>query len=233
MSRPALIQRLLALDTCALSDALDSLGLPPAIAGLAPLSVQQRIGGRAVTVKLGPEQPRGVSVRHLGTAAIEAAQPGDVIVIEHSSGVRCAGWGGVLSSGALVRNISGVIIDGPARDIDEARALGFPIYGRGADARTARGRVYEQAFDCPVSIGDVTVQPGDYAFADSTGVVFVPAARLEEVLRRAERITERERLMVAALRTGEPITAVVGRDYETMLDRLDGDKTGSPGDAER
>jgi regulator of RNase E activity RraA len=54
-SRRSLIERLAALDSCALSDALDSLGLPAAVAGLAPLSVARRIAGPVRTVKLGPE----------------------------------------------------------------------------------------------------------------------------------------------------------------------------------
>lgn len=215
------IDRLLALDSCALSDALDSAGLPCAVPGLVPLSIAERIAGRAVTVKLGPEKPAEAGARHLGTAAIESAQPGDVIVVEHSSGVACAGWGGVLSAGARIRALSGVVIDGPARDIDEARELGFPIYGRSADARTARGRVYEQGYQCPIEIAGVHVEPGDFVLADSTGVVFVPKSRLEDILGRAERIAAKERLMVEALRRGEPITAVVGRDYEDMLDELD------------
>ena len=212
--------RLRALDSCAVSDALDSLGLPPAVTGLAPLSVPKRIAGPAVTVKLGRDPPAGGSARHLGTAAIEAANPGDVIVLEHASGVDCAGWGGVLSVGARVRGIEGVIIDGPARDIDEARELDFPVYGRSATSRTARGRVFEQDFACPVTIADVVVEPGDIALADASGIVFIPRAPLDDVVRRAERIAERERLMVEALRRGDPITEVVGRDYEEMLDKL-------------
>ncbi|HEX7081266.1 MAG TPA: RraA family protein [Gammaproteobacteria bacterium] len=213
-----LVARLSALDSCAVSDALDALGLPPAVTGLVPLGARRRIAGPVVTVKLAPGKPPGGSTRHLGTAAIESARPGDLIVLEHSSGTECAGWGGVLSAGAQIRGVAGVIIDGPARDIDEARALQFPLYARGACARTARGRVHEADFGCAVRIGGVAVEPGDYAVADSSGVAFVPAARIEEVLARAERIAERERLMLRALRNGEPITQVVGRDYETMLD---------------
>jgi 4-hydroxy-4-methyl-2-oxoglutarate aldolase len=216
-----LLARLAALDSCAVSDALDSLGLPPAVVGLVPATVAQRIAGPVVTVKLVAGKPAGGSARHLGTAAIEAACPGDIIVIEHSSGVQCAGWGGVLSAGALVKGVAGVIIDGPTRDVDEARSLGFPIYARGALARTARGRAYEQDFNCEITIGDVRVMPGDVALADSSGVVFVPVARVDEIVRRAERVAERERLMVQALRAGDRITEVVGRDYEDMLDKLD------------
>jgi 4-hydroxy-4-methyl-2-oxoglutarate aldolase len=212
--------RLALLDSCAISDALDSLGLPPAVVGLAPLSVVKPICGSVMTVKLIAGTPQH-SPRHLCTAAIESVARGDVIVIEHSSGVECAGWGGVLSVGAQVNGVEGVVIDGPARDIDEARALGFPVYGRSPIARTARGRAYEIDFNCEIRIGEVRVVPGDAVFADSSGVVFLPAGQVEEIVRRATRIAERERLMVQALRAGDRITEVVGRNYEEMLTKLD------------
>jgi 4-hydroxy-4-methyl-2-oxoglutarate aldolase len=219
MSAASLLTRLAALDACAVSDALDALGLAPAVVGLSPLSVPMRIAGRAVTVKLGPEAPRGGSSRHLCTGAIETGGTGDVIVIEHSSGVEAAGWGGVLSFGAQQAGIAGVVIDGPVRDIDEARELEFPVYGRSPIARTARGRIYEQNYQCPILIGTATVAPGDLVLADSSGVVFLPQASAGEIIARAERIAQKERLMVEALRAGQPITEVLGRDYETMLDK--------------
>jgi len=216
-----LVARLAALDSCAISDALDSLRLPPAVTGLAPLGAATRIAGPVLTVKLGREKPAGGAPRHLGSAAIDAAKTGDVIVVEHSSGIECAGWGGVLSVGAQLKGVAGVVIDGPARDIDDAKALGFPVFGRRAIARTARGRAYEQSFNGVVAIGGTRVEPGDYVLADSSGVVFVPRAQLEEVVRRAERIGHKERLMVEALRRGEPAAVVLGRDYENLLDELE------------
>jgi 4-hydroxy-4-methyl-2-oxoglutarate aldolase len=195
--------------------------LPPAVTGLAPLTVARKIAGPVITVRLGPDKPAGGSVRHLGTAAIESASNGDIIVLEHSSGVECAGWGGVLSAGAKLNGVAGVIINGPARDIDEAREIGFPIYGPSTTARTARGRVYEQDFDCSIDIAGVAVGPGDYVLADSSGVVFVARDAAPDIVRRAERIAARERLMVEALQRGERITEIVGRDYEDMLGELD------------
>lgn len=216
-----LLDRLDALDSCAVSDALDSLGLPAAATGIAALSVRQRIAGPAATVRLGPDKPAGGNIRHLCTAAIANAKRGDIIVVEHSSGVECAGWGGVLSAGAQLHGVRGVILDGPARDIDEAIDLEFPVYATGPISRTARGRVYEQDYDCPVTIAGIPVAPGDLVLADSSGVAFVPLDRAAEVVARAERITAREQLMVAALRRGESIVDVVGRDYEDMLDQLE------------
>lgn len=213
----ALIKRLSSIDCCAVSDALDAWGLKPAIEGLPPLSVRKRIAGRAVTIKLDTTPPEGGSKRHLGTLAVETAGPGDVIVVEHQSRDDCAGWGGVLATGAKLKNIEGVVIDGAARDIDEAIDLDFPIYGKKPIAVTARGRVYETQFNSGINIAGVSVEPGDLVIADSSGVAFIPANRAEEVVSAAETIAKKEKLMVAELEKGLPITEVMGLNYEKML----------------
>jgi regulator of RNase E activity RraA len=115
--------------------------------------------------------------------------------------------------------VAGVIVDGPARDIDEAREYDFPVFARTATSRTARGRIVEGATNVPITVGDVTVRPGDYVVADASAAVFVAAADVERVLDAAEAIAARERAMVAALREGTPIGDVMGRSYETMLRR--------------
>src|SRR5579875_458835 len=203
--------RLGRLDACAVSDALDKLGLAGCVTGLLPLSVPRKIAGRVHTVKLVAKEaapPASGPPRHLGTAAIEAAQRG---------GIDAGSWGGILSNGAKLRGLAGVIADGPVRDIDEARALDFPIYGRGPTARTARNRVVEIGTDVPVTIGEVGVEPGDYVIADGSAVVFISAAEIARVLDAAEAIARREALMTRALQDGRPITEVMGADYEQML----------------
>lgn len=212
-----LTERLKSIDCCAVSDALDALGLNPAVEGLPPLSVRRRIAGRAVTVKLDTTPPEGGSKRHLGTLAVETGESGNVIVVEHQSRQDCAGWGGVLATGAKLKGIEGVVIDGAARDIDEAIELDFPIYGNKPIAVTARGRVYETEFNSRIDVRGVSVEPGDYVLADSSGVAFIPADRAEEVIAKAETIAKKESLMVAELRKGLPITEVMGLNYEKML----------------
>ena len=214
------VQRLQRLDVCAVSDAMDKLGLPPSVTGLTQQSTQQRIAGKVVTYKLVPAAqvpPHEGAPRHLGTTAIEAAQPGDVIVIEQRSGLDAGSWGGILSLAAKLRQVAGVVVDGPVRDIDEARAYEFPVYARGLTARTARSRVAEAFTNQPVLIGEVTVCPGDYVIADASGAVFIAAADIDRVLKAAEMIVGREAAMAQALRAGQPVSQVMGADYEHML----------------
>ncbi len=215
-----LAARLARLDCCAVSDALDRLGLPGAVTGIGPLSVARRIAGTVRTVKLVAKDtapPSSGPPRHLGTTAVEAAAPGEIVLIEQRSGLDAAAWGGILSRGAKARGLSGVIVDGPARDIDEARALDFPVYARSATARTARNRIVEIATDGPVCIGDLIARPGDYAIADSSGVAIFAAANAARVIEAAEAIAAREAAMADSIGRGEPITKVMGADYEHML----------------
>jgi 4-hydroxy-4-methyl-2-oxoglutarate aldolase len=140
-----------------------------------------------------------------------------VIVMEQRSGVDAACWGGNLSLGAKLRQVAGVIVDGPARDIDEAREYDFPVFARSATSRTARGRIVETATNAPITVGDVSVRPGDFVVADGSGVVFIAQGDVVRILETAEAVVARERAMVAALREGTPISTVMGGDYETML----------------
>lgn len=216
-------QRLLRLDCCAVSDAMDKLGLQGRVAsGLEQRSTTRRIAGRVVTYRLvpageAPAVPVGTAPRHLGTTAIELTQPGDVIVVEQRTGIDAGSWGGILTLGAKVRGVAGVIADGPVRDIDEARAYDFPIYCRALTARTARGRVAEALTNQPVTIGEVHVNPGDFVIADGSGVAFIPAADIERVLDAAEMIAGREAVMAKALLANVPISEVMSADYEYML----------------
>jgi regulator of RNase E activity RraA len=168
-------------------------------------------------VKLAAGAAPGGPGRHLCTTAIEAANPGDVIVIEQRTGIDAAGWGGMLSNAARLRGLSGVIVEGPARDIDEAADIAFPVFSRNITARTARGRVHEIANGVPVQVGDVTVAQGDYVAADSSGAVFIAQATAEALLTAAEALAAKEGAMTKDILAGRPISQVMGAKYETML----------------
>ena len=215
-----LLVRLKNMDSCAVSDAMDSLGLFGEVTGINNQTTKDKIVGRTLTVELGNEKPAGGSTKHLCSGAIECGNVGNVIVIQQSTGVDAAGWGGVLSNAAQHNGIDGVIVEGPARDIDEAAELGFSVYARGHTARTARGRIYEQCFNKEITVGNVKVNEGDYVIADGSAIVFIPLARAEEVIKIGERIIAKEKLMTEAVRSGSPVGAVMGSNYENMLDDL-------------
>lgn len=212
-----MIARLEQLDTCAVSDGIDSLGLDDRVLdGVHRLSTSRRLVGRVITVQLGPADGTP-SDRHLGTTAIDAAD-GDTVIVLGGGRVDAGGWGGLLSRAAVCRGVRGVIVDGGVRDVDEAIELDFAVFGRSGAPRTARGRVKEITTGSPIDIGPVTITTGDYVIADGTGVVVVPADAAEAVVSAAERLVALERLIVAELERGTGSAAALGANYEDMLD---------------
>lgn len=212
------VERLGKLDTCAVSDAQDKLGIKGTVIGILPLYETGRIAGRAVTFKL-KSKGNETTTRHLGTTAVESADPGDIIVCDHRGRTDVAGWGGILSTAAKTRGVVGVIIDGASRDVDEAKGLGLPLFARAAVPLTARGRIVEESANEVIEIGGVSLAPGDYVIADNSGVVVVPQDRVAEVVPEAENIVAREQAMAADVMAGKSVVEVMGINYEQMLAR--------------
>jgi regulator of RNase E activity RraA len=219
MAREPIIERLAKLDTCAVSDALDSLNLKGATWGVRPQWPCPKIVGRAITMKI---KPAGLqqAKQHLGTAPIEAAKPGDIIVIDNGGRPQFSCWGGLLSLSAKLKGLSGVVIDGASRDIDEARDLGFPVYAISVVPMTARGRVMQESFNQEIQFAGVQCHPGDLVIADGSGVVIVPKEKEEEVVSAAEAIYQKEQEMAAGIRKGYSGAEMLGKlGYEQMLNQ--------------
>jgi 4-hydroxy-4-methyl-2-oxoglutarate aldolase len=219
MAREPIIERLLRLDTCAVSDGMDRLGLTGATYGVRPIWACPKIVGRAVTMKIKPvglDKPK----QHLGTMPIEAAQPGDVIVVDNGGRPDQSCWGGLLALAAKTKGISGVVIDGACRDVDESREVGFPVYARAALPMTARGRVMQESYNQLIEFAGVQVHPGDLVIADGSGVVIIPQSKEVEVVREAEVVAATEARMAEGIRQGMSVLEVLQKlGYEQMLDK--------------
>ncbi|HEY6199685.1 MAG TPA: RraA family protein [Candidatus Binatia bacterium] len=212
-----LVSRLAKLDTCAASDALDRLGLRGATIGIRPVWPCARIVGRAVTCKIKPAGLEKSKV-HLGTPAIEAAKESDIIVVDNGGRPDVSAWGGLLSLASKQKKLSGVVIDGACRDVDESRDVGFPVYARAVVPVTARGRIMQDSINQEIQCGGVQVHPGDLVIADGSGVVIVPSSRAEEVVSEAEKIAAHEAKMAEAVRSGRSVMEIMETlGYESML----------------
>jgi len=117
-------------------------------------------------------------------AAIYRAGPGAILVVE-AGDTDYAVAGGNVCAVAQRRGITAFVVDGVIRDVAETRDRGFPVFARGVSpipgAKDAVG-----VLNGPVRCGGVLVAPGDIVVADEEGIVVVPAARADEVLRAAE-----------------------------------------------
>ncbi len=212
-------KRLERLSTTNLADALDQVGLRGAVIGIRPLFGMPKVIGRAVTIKI---TAAGMvkSKRHLGVDAIASAEPGDVIAIDNRGDTYNNCWGEILSYAAQKKGVSGVFVDGAARDIDFCQEIGFPVFARGVVPITARGRIMQEDFNCPIRLGDVQVRPGDILFGDVNGLVVIPPEKLDEVLKAAEGILEKEEAIRADILAGMDILEIDSKyNYEQMLQK--------------
>jgi 4-hydroxy-4-methyl-2-oxoglutarate aldolase len=179
--------------------------------GIKP-AFRAKITGQAVTVQLS----KGDLVDPL--KALEMGQPGDVIVVDAGGDPNTSVCGGLMGGLAQNHGIRGMIVDGAGRDTDELEDIGWPIWTRAITPRGTHtmfsGRKEELSINVPIACGGVTVNPGDFIVADLMGVVVIPLARAEAVVRLAAEQAEREektRAWVKQGKTVEDLLAEFGR----------------------
>jgi len=170
--------------------------------GIKP-AFRAKITGQAVTVQLS----KGDLVDPL--KALEMGQPGDVIVVDAGGDPNTSVCGGLMGGLAQNRGIRGMIVDGAGRDTDELEDIGWPIWTRAITPRGTHtmfsGRKDELSINVPIACGGVPVNPGDFIVADLMGVVVIPLARAEEVVRLASEQAEREKKTRAWVKQGKTI----------------------------
>lgn len=198
-----LIRRARPLATSTLANALDDLGLhDQVIAGIKGVAPGFRFAGPAVTVKeITGDYGAFASADFKVGAIIDAAGPGDVIVVD-AGGARCSTFGGMASFAAGQKGIAGLIVDGGVRDLEEMVEFGFPVFARHLVPTTGRTRLRVEAINVPVEIDGIRVAPGDLVVADGTGIVCLPAARAEAIVAVAERLAADDAAALEDLRSG-------------------------------
>jgi 4-hydroxy-4-methyl-2-oxoglutarate aldolase len=210
----ALVLGLADLEVSNISDALDRLGIPGQCAGIRPLDRRFRLAGRAFTVRY---VPVGMSRGSVGDY-IDDLEPGQIPVLDNAGLLDATVWGDLLTVTAHRMALPGTVIDGVCRDTGRSLEVGYPIFSRGYWMRTGKDRVQADAYQVPVSIGGVRVEPGDILVGGSDGLVAIPASRAAEVLDVATRIaTSEERIRDAVLAGGrldEARTAVGYHDLQ-------------------
>jgi 3-hexulose-6-phosphate synthase / 6-phospho-3-hexuloisomerase len=164
-----------------ISDAAHRL---PSLEGIMPLIPGIMICGTAVTVRTLPgDWAKPVE-------AIDIAGPGDIIVID-ACGQPPAIWGELATESAKVKGITGVVINGAARDTPEIKKLGFPLWTKfitsNAGDPHGQGEINE-----PIIISGQRIMPGDWIACDDDGVIVIPKEMAVEITNRALDVLEKE-----------------------------------------
>lgn len=199
-----------------LSDALDRLGIAGQCAGIMPLDRGFRLAGPAFTLRYVPIDEKGGTVGDY----IDDVPPGSVVVIDNHGRCDVTVWGDLLTSTAVRRGVSGVVIDGISRDIDRSVELGFPIFSRGTWMRTGKDRVVLDAIQQPVWVSGVRVCPGDWLRGDGDGIVAIPLGRVGETLAAARDIRDAEERIRKAVEAGSTLRrARASHNYHSLQSR--------------
>lgn len=213
------LSRLAELDTNTVSDALDFLELPGATVGLRPLWQCPKIVGRASTIQLAPKRAdSGLTVHPITSVIAQSVGDDRVLVIAGGiEGVSC--WGDIVANAAAMKHIRGTVIDGFSRDIEGSEQIGYPVYGRGVTMVSARNRLVQTGAGEPVVVAGVRVAQDDFVIADRCGAVFVPAARIDEVLDIAQRTAAKQAGMVSRVRAGQSVAeAMHDRNFAAVME---------------
>ncbi len=201
MSDP-LLAKFHALATPTIANALDDVAFEGVLQGLAQVVPGSRCVGRAVTVRQITGQ-RGdfTSADFKVGAMIDAASPGDILVIDNG-GRAVSTFGGLATLAAKLKGLGGLIVDGGVRDKEEMLEHGFPVFARHMTPLTGRTRLAITGINEPISCGGVRVRAGDVIVADGSGVTCIPAEHAAEVAELALRYAADDEMAAAELRKG-------------------------------
>jgi regulator of RNase E activity RraA len=153
----------------------------------------------------------GVNPYELEMDLIDSLAPGEVPVFACGNAARVAPWGELLSTAAQLRGAAGAVMDGSVRDIRAIRGMGFPVFHGGIAPLDTKGRARVMAIDVPIDCAGVPVMSGDLLVGDADGIVVVPKAAEDDVLRLAEAKLAGERDTLAELRQGKSLREVFDR----------------------
>tara|TARA_E500000178_G_scaffold128597_1_gene128397 strand:+ start:567 stop:1271 length:705 start_codon:yes stop_codon:yes gene_type:complete len=179
-----------------------------------PLSIPgkkvKQIVGPALTVFSGAADVLGMAI------ALSEIQPGDIVV----NGV--SGFQGTAAVGdriaGMIKNNGGIglVTDGPMRDLDGIIETGLDCFCTGLNPNSPFNSGPAK-IGFPINIGGTTVSSGDIIVADSDGVTVVPFDKIDEVLKKLDRIIEVENAMDKQVSEGLKIS-------QKALDYLNSDQ---------
>jgi 4-hydroxy-4-methyl-2-oxoglutarate aldolase len=133
---------------------------------IAALSPAMKVAGPALTVEVRPGDNLMIH------AALAIARPGDVIIVDGKADQTCALIGEIMVSQAMAIGVAGMVLDAAVRDVEALRTKGFPVFSFGFNpcgpTKRVSGRVNH-----PISVGGITVNPGDLVLGDADGVVVI------------------------------------------------------------
>ncbi len=150
-------------------------------------------------------------------AAMDRVAPGDVLVLTMPEPRPVALLGELLATQAKGRGAAAVLIDAAARDTEELRELGLPVWARWVRVQGAnRAEVGE--IGVPLEVGGAAIFPGDAIVLDADGAVVIVEDRIEQVAQASRERAENEDAKRARFKAGE-----LSYDIYGLRERVEGE----------
>jgi 4-hydroxy-4-methyl-2-oxoglutarate aldolase len=219
--RDSVRSRAEAFSAATLADAVGRVWRHPAhVVDLVCPTPGRKLFGRAVTIRFVPYRADISDHDRRSFAscfyeAIGGEAEGSVLVLDSSGQHDVSVGGGAKFSRLHNRGLAGLITDARIRDFHELAALDPVFYCRGEAVRAGARDLMPVAANVPVSLCGTTVVPGDYVYADSAGVVVIPAGHLEPVLACAAAVHADDEAILPIISAEDPGQALSGKSGET------------------
>lgn len=174
-----------------------------------PMLAGQRMIGTASTVRIPDADAAAVN------QAVLRLQPGEVLVLDMGGDHGHAPVGAVTSASARAKGAAGILVDGVVTDLNELKSTAngtvpLPVYARGTTCRTTKRKASGRAeFGASVTIGDITVNPGDIVLGDCNGVLVVTPEAVEAVVDQALASDDAEPGILERIASGEPLAQIL------------------------
>jgi 3-hexulose-6-phosphate synthase / 6-phospho-3-hexuloisomerase len=179
----------------------DAMHRKGAMAGVFSICGNIKMVGQAVTVQtLAGDWAKPVE-------AIDVAKKGDVLVISNDGVTDIAPWGELASLSCKKKGIAGVVIDGAVRDVDDIRAMQFPLFAKAIVPNAGEPKGFGE-INAEIRCAGQYVHPGDWIIGDESGVVVVPQERAYEIARRALEVRKNEERIREEIRRGSTLSEV-------------------------
>ncbi|KQY72768.1 MULTISPECIES: RraA family protein [unclassified Ensifer] len=176
---------------------------------LRPMHSGGVLAGPALTVKTCPGDNLMLH------KAIDMAAPGDIVVVDAGGDTTNALMGELMLAHAVKRGVAGFVLNGAIRDAEAIRAQPLPLYALGVTHRgpyrTGPGEIGFQ-----ISIAGMVINPGDLMLGDIDGIVCVPKADAEAVLKATRAKQDAEAKQMAATLSGTMDRSWVDRELERL-----------------
>jgi 3-hexulose-6-phosphate synthase / 6-phospho-3-hexuloisomerase len=179
----------------------DAMFRKGAMAGIFSLCGNVKMVGRAVTVHtIAGDWAKPVE-------AIDVAKENDVIVINNDGVTDVAPWGELATRSCKTKRVAGVVIDGAVRDVDDIRALKFPLFAKAIVPNAGEPKGFGE-INAEIRCAGQYVRPGDWIIGDESGVVVVPQERAYEIARRSLEVKKNEERIREEIHRGSTLSVV-------------------------